>query len=111
MAANRRCSPSVIGDRTRILIGCFRTGEAADPEVYVTAISAVLAQYPEQVVRDVTDPIIGLPSRSKWLPTVSEVREACEALVQRERDAEARQRQYAETQRLIAPVVIQPATH
>lgn len=96
-----RCLPSVVGDCTRILIGCFRSGDAADPEVYVTAVGAVLSRYPEDVVRQVTDPVRGLPGRSKWLPTVSEVREACEALMRPRVEAEARRKRFAETQALI----------
>jgi hypothetical protein len=63
------------------LFGCFRRGDANDPEVYVAAISAMLAQYPDWVVTKVTDPMRGIPSEMDFLPTVKEVKEACEKLV------------------------------
>jgi hypothetical protein len=45
----------------------------------VAAITAVLARYPEDIITQVTHPITGLPSNGKgWLPTVKEVRDACE---------------------------------
>jgi len=74
--------------RAKILLGCYRTGDANDPETYVAAVTAVLARYPEEVITAVTHPVTGLPSKKGWLPTVKEVSEACaeahEPLVQNE---------------------------
>lgn len=42
------------------------------------AIAATLADYPREVVEHVTDPRTGLPAKLKFLPSVAEVREACE---------------------------------
>lgn len=64
--------------RSRLLVGCYRIGEAADSEVYATALVAMLSNYPEAVVMRVTDPRTGLAGRSQWLPTIFEVRLACE---------------------------------
>lgn len=61
-----------------MLFGCYRKAEANDPEVLTAAIAAILSEYPADVVEFVTDPRTGLPSTSKWLPSVFEVREACE---------------------------------
>lgn len=44
----------------------------------MAAITAVLSRYPEEVMTAVTHPVTGLPSKKGWLPTVREVREACE---------------------------------
>jgi hypothetical protein len=60
------------------MFGCFRRGEANDPEIYTASVASVLAEYPEQVINFVTDPRTGLPSRCNFLPTVKEVRDACE---------------------------------
>lgn len=95
-----RCSPAVLADRARVLVGCYRQGEAADPEVYLAALAAIMAEYPEDIVRVVTDPRSGLPSRSKWLPTVCEVRAECDRIAgDRARTVEAsrrREQQFAE---------------
>lgn len=64
--------------RAKILLGCYRTGEANDPETYVAAITAILARYPQEVVTAVTHPATGLPSKKSWLPTVKEVVDACD---------------------------------
>src|SRR5688572_25506822 len=64
--------------RARVLLGSYRTGQASDPAFYAAAIAAVLSDYPEDVVRYVTDPRTGVQNRIKFLPDVFEVREACE---------------------------------
>lgn len=64
--------------RAKILLGCYRTGDANDPETYVAAITAVLARYSEEIITSVTHPVTGLPSKKDWLPTVKEVHDACE---------------------------------
>jgi hypothetical protein len=71
--------------RAQILLGCYRRDDAADPETYGGAVAAVLAEYPPDIVQRVTDPRSGIPSRSQWLPTVKEVRDACEEIDQRRR--------------------------
>jgi hypothetical protein len=40
---------------------------------------AVMAEYQIEVVEYVTDPRTGLPRTSKWLPSIAEVVEACDA--------------------------------
>jgi len=60
------------------MFGCFRKGDANDPEIYVSAVAAILSEYPDSVIDYVTDPRTGLPRRSKWLPQPSEVADACD---------------------------------
>ena len=78
------------------MLGCYRTGEANDPETYVAAIAATLARYSEQIITNVTHPVTGLPSRSGWLPNVKEVFEACEAEANADRQKLARERRIKE---------------
>lgn len=60
------------------MLYCFRTGGANNSEIFVTAIAAVLARYPDQVIYDVTDPRSGLPAQLTWMPTIKDVYDACE---------------------------------
>lgn len=60
------------------MFGCYRKQDANDPDIYVAAVASILNEYPPAVIDYVTDPRTGLPNRLKWLPTVAEVREACE---------------------------------
>ena len=63
----------------RTLLGAYRRGEAADPETYISSVGLVLAEYEPWVISRVTDPRIGIASNLKFLPTVAEVKAACEA--------------------------------
>lgn len=83
-------------DRARLLLGCYRTGDANDPDTYVAAIAATLARYSEAIITDVTHPVTGLPSKKGWLPTVKEVFDACEELDDGVRQKSAREQRIAE---------------
>jgi len=96
------CSLPVAADRTRLLLGSYRKGDAEDPDVYTSAVAAVLAQYPEAIVRRVTDPRGGLPGTSQWLPTVHEVRAACEREMAPERERMRREANRARTDAICA---------
>lgn len=65
--------------RAAILFGCYRKADANDPEIYTAAAAATLAEFSREAVEWVTDPRTGLPARLKWLPTIAEIREACES--------------------------------
>lgn len=69
---------SYAAERAKLLLGCYRTGEANDPATYVAAVTVVLARYPEDVITTVTHPATGLPKKINWLPTIKEVSDACE---------------------------------
>ncbi len=68
--------------RAALMFGCYRKAEASDPEIYAAATASVLSEYPREVVDYITDPRTGLPSKSQWLPSVFEVRKACNAHVE-----------------------------
>ncbi len=72
------CSPEIASESARILLGCYRKGEAEDAEIYVRAIAAVFSGYPDAVARRIVDPRIGIAGQVQWLPTVAEVKHACE---------------------------------
>jgi hypothetical protein len=78
-------------ERTLLLLGCYRRSDVGDPEIFTRAVIAVFMRYPESVVVPVTEPATGLPAKLKWLPSIAEIREACERamepiLRQRERE-------------------------
>ena len=61
-----------------MLFGFYPRNEANDPEMFIAGATATLAAYPETVVERVCDPVRGLPSKSRFLPAIAEIREACE---------------------------------
>ena len=58
----------------------------------MAAVTAVLSRYPRDVIKNVTHPATGLPVKSDFLPTVKEVFDACEGLMQSRREQEARKK-------------------
>lgn len=71
-------------ERARVMLGCYRKGEANDPQMYSTAVSALLARYTKYVIEQVTHPLAGLPSRTDFMPTLKELKAACDQEAQRE---------------------------
>lgn len=63
--------------RAAVLLGCYRKGDAQDPETYTAAVAAILSEYSMEVIQHVTDPRTGLARKTNWLPTVAEVDAAC----------------------------------
>src|ERR1019366_10620058 len=64
--------------RAKLLFGCFRKGDANDPETYTAAVTAILAEYPKEVIHYVTDPRTGIPRKMKFMPNPAEVSEECD---------------------------------
>ena len=76
----------------KLILGSYRADQAADPEIYLTAIGYLLAQYPPDIGKQLTDPKDGVAGKYKWLPTVSEVKEEAEAILEAEAAERYRQR-------------------
>lgn len=93
-SASSNGNTSEIARLAKSLLGCFRTGDANDPEIYTAAAIAVLSDYPLDVVRRVVDPRTGLPSKCKWLPMIAEIKDACEEQMEPRRRMQVRQRQF-----------------
>lgn len=69
--------------RAELLFGCYRRGDANDPETYVAAISAVLARYEPELIREVTDPNTGIQTTEKhmsFMPNAGELKVYCETV-------------------------------
>jgi hypothetical protein len=67
--------------RAEVLFGCYRRGDANDPERYVAAVAAVLSDYDFDLMKDVTDPRTGICSTEKFMtfmPNAGELKVYCE---------------------------------
>jgi hypothetical protein len=72
-------------NRAELMLSCYRKNEVNDPEIYVTSVITILADgYTKSVVDYVTDPRTGLPSEQTFLPSIYEIRQACNARAQTE---------------------------
>lgn len=67
----------------------------------MTALTAILSSYPAGVVAKVCDPRTGIAGEVQFLPTIAEVRHACELEMKPMRDEEERQRRRAESDRIL----------
>ncbi len=91
--------------KTREMLGYFRKGEANDPIRYPLAIAEVLSCYPTTVIDAVTS-VHGIASASDWMPSVHEVRQACEA--RRPRDPQPGDHFHIKPMRFVPPGPPQP---
>ena len=97
-----RCDPRIAARLAARLFGCYRASDANNPEAFLAAATAMLAQYPEPIAAKVCDPIRGLPSTAKWLPAIAEIREACEREMVWHDAVEKRDRDRAHTRAVLA---------
>jgi hypothetical protein len=66
-----------------MLFGCYRRGDANDPDTYVAAVSAVLSRYEPDLIREVTDPNMGIQTTEKYMsfmPNAGELKVYCEGV-------------------------------
>ena len=78
-----QASAGYAAERARLLFGQYRRGDANDPDVYVAAITAVLACYSEAIIQEVTDPRTGISATAKFaafMPNPGEVKLHCDEL-------------------------------
>jgi hypothetical protein len=93
----------------KLILGSYRTGDANDPDTYVRVIAAVLTCYPVEIMKEVSDPRWGIATKIKWLPTLYDVKEACEAAMQPTYRRQREEAHIAERrQRLSAPTAPRP---
>lgn len=73
-------------ERARLLFGCYRRGDANDPDTYVAAIARVLSSYDAELIREVTDPLTGIVTSEKYMsfmPNAGELKVYCEGVAAR----------------------------
>lgn len=75
----RPCASREAGAFAEQLLGFYPAREVNDAQTYVNGVTALLCAYPADFVKRVCDPVTGLPSRLKWLPTLADIREALDA--------------------------------
>lgn len=69
-----------------MLFGCYRRGDANDPDTYVAAIAAVLSVYDADLIREATDPRTGICTTEKYMsfmPNAGELKVYCDGVAAR----------------------------
>lgn len=72
----------------KILLGSWPNANPHDPEIYRQGLIALFQRYPPAAVARVCDPVIGIPSKYSFLPSIAEVTEALEEQMRPIRDAQ-----------------------
>ncbi len=103
LPAELQAGPKLAVERARVLAGCYPNGRPNDPKIYAEAVSAVLSQYPAEVIERVTNPLTGLPRTAKFMPSVAEIVEACNFEMRPYYQAISDQRQVEQRALLEAP--------
>ena len=73
-------------DRAKLLSGSYRRDDANNPEIYVTAITLILSEFPRATVEFATDPRTGIQSTEQFRafpPNSGEVKAFCEEDIKR----------------------------
>jgi hypothetical protein len=74
-------------ERAALLFGCYRRGDANDPDTYVAAVAAVLSVYEPGIIRDATDPRTGIQTDEKFaafMPNAGELKRYCDGIAARQ---------------------------
>lgn len=70
-------------ERAKVLFGCYRRGDANDPDQYIASIAAVLTLYEPDLIREVTDPRSGISTTEKFtafMPNSGELKAYCDGI-------------------------------
>lgn len=90
-------------ERTAMMLDCYPDrADVPNAGVYVGTLAQILANYPEEVILAVTDPVRGVQTKCLYRPKASEIKSACEAEMTPLRKEFEQRRRQMETQRLLA---------
>jgi hypothetical protein len=66
-------------EQVREFLGSFRRGELIDPVIFGRNMAKIFTCYPRQIALVVCDPVKGMPSMQDWIPSLAQVKAACDA--------------------------------
>jgi hypothetical protein len=90
-------------DQSLFLMAASRIADACqkpkdfNPDAWLPLIAMTLSEFPLEIVDYVSDPRTGIAKTAKWVPYVSDVREACEEAMKPRRMQEEAEKKAAET--------------
>lgn len=64
---------------TERLLGFYPQSPASDPQVFMSGVAMLLANYPANVVEASLSPLSGIPSKFKFMPSIAELKEDLES--------------------------------
>jgi hypothetical protein len=96
---------SMASEAAQLILSSYpQTPKMANPDCYVRQVIALLSTYPPEIVAYLAAPVTGIVAKTKWLPSVAEIKEEADSLMyvarERVRRNEAEISQIRETKRL-----------
>jgi hypothetical protein len=80
--AGERAPPTLASKAAQQIVGCYRARDCVDVETYIGALVATLARYPASVVKMAACIENGIPRKHKFVPTIAEVADHLDAMMQ-----------------------------
>jgi|HubBroStandDraft_1064217.scaffolds.fasta_scaffold09199_6 hypothetical protein len=74
----------MISRQVSIMLAGYRAADFNDPSIAYAQFGAVLENYSDATIAYVTSPLTGVQSRCKFLPTIADLKEACEAVKEKD---------------------------
>lgn len=66
-----------IAERVEMMAGCYRRDDYANPAIFLAAAGAVLEEFPDAVVENVTSPKTGIQAEASFPPSLAELKARC----------------------------------
>jgi hypothetical protein len=74
----------MISRQVSIMLAGYRAADFNDPSIAYAQFGSVLENYSDATIAYVTSPLTGVQSRCKFLPTIADLKEACEAVKEKD---------------------------
>lgn len=81
--SNNTSRAMMITQAARLIFSAYRKDDFADPETFVFQLGIILGRYPDDVIVQLSDPLIGIQRRRKRAPSLADIVEACDDLMDR----------------------------
>lgn len=66
-----------IAERVELMMGCYRKDDFANPAIFIRAAGAVLEEFANVVIENVTAPRTGIQSEASFPPSLAELKARC----------------------------------
>ena len=80
------CGTAYAANKVSAIMRFYPRNDVQNPIEYAAGMAAVMAEYPAGVADIVADPRTGIVRRSKFIPRIAEIAEACDAETKRRRE-------------------------
>lgn len=78
----RKATMTQTAESARLILSSYpQASNMANPDCYVAQVVALLSTYPPEVVERLAAPVNGIVSKTKWLPSVAEIKEEADRLM------------------------------